>query len=553
MVDIHKLIAAISPDVYCSNRILKEGESDNSGDFTVRDMVKRIVKEELDKIDARVKKKKENKEKIEPSDTETDIYLKAAEKAELIESDYLDIFETRFIKGAFEKAGLKAPIEKHMMQYDSMSQQLEPMYFWILDMAYAEFGNVEKLVDSFKSSAGSGHFAEMQARATRMQEEAMKIFGTANTVLRSVLNIVYDLKEFKMVLATYDDYNQKENPGKRHAALLALKQRWMDNVDIKRGNTSIKGLALGQVDFVTLLDAFMSVDTLEDVKKIDLNDRVKRILEQRIPDFNRWLEESEKELRKRFEIEKTYLRSQVNSLQLYSRWLKPYLYATQSLEQQPTGDPNLVSGFNTSTMELKIIAKGKYDPEGDIASGELPKMFRKIKLRKYTPLAIVEFGFRSVPDAMQGRQGAYGFRGRTQVMFTSYALNDDELKLLTDQLQKDDINTAYKYIMGATDESLAQIKGDIYEFLGEGKKPEEKQEKKEDEDANPFGVLLSIFTGEKKKKGEKQELWKPVKKDDDFEKILRSQAILEARAKTRKMYDAFKKANNMQAFPPTKL
>jgi HD superfamily phosphohydrolase YqeK len=39
---------------------------------------------------------------------------------------------------------------------------------------------------------------------------------------------------------------------------------------------------------------------------LDLNDRVKRILEPRIAEFLQWKEISEQELRKRFNIEKNY-------------------------------------------------------------------------------------------------------------------------------------------------------------------------------------------------------------------------------------------------------
>ena len=72
-VDVKKLIAAINPDLYCSPAVKYE--------------VKKIAKR--------------------------DGYLKAAEKAELKESDYLDVFHLQFTKGPFALAGFKAPIEQH--------------------------------------------------------------------------------------------------------------------------------------------------------------------------------------------------------------------------------------------------------------------------------------------------------------------------------------------------------------------------------------------------------------------------------------------------------
>ena len=71
--------------------------------------------------------------------------------------------------------------------------------------------------------------------------------------LRSVLNIIYDLKEFRIRLSHYDDLKTE----KKEAAILALKQIWMDKVDIQKGNSSIKAMALGQAGFQTLIDAFL--------------------------------------------------------------------------------------------------------------------------------------------------------------------------------------------------------------------------------------------------------------------------------------------------------
>jgi len=182
-------------------------------------------------------------------------------------------------------------LEEHSLVYDSSSETLEPIYFFILDLM-SEFGFApEKLVDSFVSSPGSGHFAELGQRATIMQQQGTKILGDVNTVLRSVLNIIYDLKEFKMRLQHYDDLKTSQ----KDAALLALKQIWMDKVDASKGNSSIKAMALSQMGFQTLIDAFLSVNNAEDVNKLDLNDRVKRILIPRIQEFNIWLEQSGKE------------------------------------------------------------------------------------------------------------------------------------------------------------------------------------------------------------------------------------------------------------------
>ncbi|MCH8325786.1 MAG: N-6 DNA methylase, partial [Bacteroidetes bacterium] len=89
---------------------------------------------------------------------------------------------------------------------------------------------------------------------------------------------------------------KSDKKDKQEAGLLALKQIWMDKVDITKGNSSIKAMASVQAGFSTLIDAFLVAKDVKDVDKIDLNDRVKRILLPRVSEFNLWAKESEKEL-----------------------------------------------------------------------------------------------------------------------------------------------------------------------------------------------------------------------------------------------------------------
>ena len=171
------------------------------------------------------------------------------------------------------------PEAEHKLVYDSSSDTLEPIYFFILDLMN-DFGlKPEKLVDNFISSPGSGHFGELGQRLSIMQQQGTKLMADINTVLRSILNLIYDLREFKIRLQSYEDISDLS---KKDAAILSLKQLWMDKVDIQKGNSSIKAMALGQAGFATLIDAFLASKDLKTVDKLDLNDRVKRILKPRI-------------------------------------------------------------------------------------------------------------------------------------------------------------------------------------------------------------------------------------------------------------------------------
>lgn len=527
-VNIHKLIAAINPDVYCK----QDYAEDSNGRRRPRnEVVAEIVRNAI-------------------AEGKSDPYLIAAEKAEPKEMEPVDLMLRSYKNVTDFEHILKRPIEQHKLTYDSFGESLEPIYFWIIDtLPNLGFTKVEKIIDNFASSTGSGHFSEMGTKATRMQEEAMKILGNVNTVIKSILNIIYDLKEFKIRLKIYDEL-KSENPNVKSAAMMSLKQIWMDSVDAKRGTTSIKGLAQ-QFDYVTIIDAFMSANSLDDLSKIDLNDRVKRILQQRVSDFLKWVRESERELRKRFEIEKIYLKSQYNAVRLYARWIKPYLKAAKQLEQRATENAGLVSMFNTTLFELVVLAyggDGEHAFDDDVFKNELPKNFRGANTKKHAESLIVEFKFRSAPEKF-GQN--YGFRGKTDLVISSYSLNKQEREILKNQLEKDDLGDLLSLIEGSTSESLEQIQGDLDEFLSDEDEEAEEAKKKESRDVNPFGALFS-FSGSKaeksKQKQNKKKLNLYIEPDDYKDKIMRSIKIRIAQQRGVKFYQIFKRTKKMPAF-----
>ncbi len=477
-------------------------------------------------------------------------------------SDLIEEVSPYYRKKRDKKAEL-VPAEEHKIVYDSSSETLEPVYFWILDFTNDMFGGkVEKLVDNFTASPGSGHFAELGARATRMQEEGMKILGAVNTVLKSIMNLIYDLKEFEIRLAHYDAAKSLKKE-EADTGLLALKQIWMDNVDVKRGRGSINMLAQ-DLNFVTLRDAFMIAGTVEEVDKMDLNDRVKRILKPRLHEFLEWKKRSETELRKRFAIEKGYLKSQVNSIKLYTRWVKPYLVAAEKLkmsERERAG--GLVTIFNTVLLELTLFAKNVINVKQEVIKKNLPFDFRKIDekkgYRKYYNCVLIDFVFRGIPQRV-GQQAHYVFGGRTDVIFRGYCLNEDEISLLNERLGESDVADALKLVEGTTEESLNEIREDIEYFLkSEKEKAAKKEEKRAEEDVNPFLSLFGFKKKPKRSKGEKKGekvkkklealKKKGARKDSFTESMIRKLGELQAAESCFNIFDIYKKAHGMASHP----
>lgn len=451
------------------------------------------------------------------------------------------------VKEAIEKAA-PAPIWEHQIIYDSGAEQLEPVYFWILDFMNDLGFKVEKLVDNFAATPGGGYFAEIGARATKMQEEGMKIMASIYPLVKTIINLIYDLKEFEIRLKQYDLANSKD-PKKAEAGLLGLKQIWLDKVDAQKGYGSINVMArTPEIGFVTLRDAFMIAKKPEDVDKMDINDRVKRVLKPRVAEFLEWKNRSEAELRKRFEIEKSYLKSEVEALKLYTRWAKPYLKAAEQLrmKEQKLTEPTLVNVFNTILLELCLLGKKEIKVKEEAEAKNLPYILRELKLkRKYYACVLVDFTFRGIPQRVS-QAGHYAFGGKVNVSFKAFALNEDELKLLKKELEKQDLEDALKIVEATTEESLKQLADDLNHFL------EEKEEKKEEKTKGFFGLFASKREEKKETKEKKEKKKEPkigeIKKDNFEESIIRAYAEQQAAALCFKIYDVYKKSHGMASF-----
>ena len=160
-MDIHQLIAAIVPDVFC--------------DVKTRREVKNILSEAA--------KQKEGLGRFN-----------AAEKAQPLEPNRIAI-EHLEEENPFRLPGFKSPMERHTLIYDSFDESLEAFYFWLLDELTADGWDVSKLADTFLATPGSGLFAEMTRRESRAQQEAAKLLREAHALVRDILRTTSFLKE----------------------------------------------------------------------------------------------------------------------------------------------------------------------------------------------------------------------------------------------------------------------------------------------------------------------------------------------------------------------
>ena len=448
------------------------------------------------------------------------------------------------------------PISSYRLGFDSQQNQLEPTYYWLLDWLGERGWDLKKIVDNFMASPGSGQFSEMNMKATKMQEEGMKILGGMNQVVKSVLNLIYDLKEFELRLEHYDDANNKDDKRKREEGMLALKQIWLDNVDLKRGRGSVHQMA-AELGFTTLRETFMMANSIEDLKKMNqdeeggmINDQVMRILIPRISEFLKWVDYSEKELRKRFSIEKNYLKSQVETIKLYSAWMKPYLVAAEKLRQKGFDNHSaLVNAFSTSMFELQLFGKQSVSAESVYNGNYTAK-------REYNKVIIIGIEFRGHVSQRVTQKGDYGFAmgGKVDMTFDCYALNDEELATANKLLADVDVEKSLEFSADIAGDALVDLKEDLDYFLTSKEHRDkidakDKKKEKKSQDINPFAALFGLNKKKDKKiKNEEEDIIlapEDIKKDNFVEKMMRGTAAESAADWLYLVYDIYKKAHKM--------
>ncbi|MEK6948432.1 MAG: hypothetical protein AABX19_04280 [Nanoarchaeota archaeon] len=384
---------------------------------------------------------------------------------------------------------------KYNIAYDSLSEGIEPIYFWVLDFMRdsgpSGLGmDVRKVSEDMEASVSSGYFGEIGQRTTLMQQKAMEYLGLINNIIKSLLNLLYDLKEFEIRLKPYSDLKDPNvSAEEKDAAMRSLKGVWMDQVDARKGRGSINLLAQ-DLNFVTIRDAFFHVNNVDKIKDLDLNERVKTLLKRKLSEFVEWHRVSEQEIRTRYNVERKYLKSQEGTLKLYANWAKPYLKAANKLKMKEFDKANIVNAFSNMEFEIKLHGKREIKP------GSIHESFKEVVLeRKYFSVVEITMHFRSVPSVMSGQGGRhYVHGGRTDISFKAYGLDDIELSAVESADFDEDLKLIGDYVGGSLDEISDEIAK--YSSLDLSPKKEEKVVKKSSGSniENPFAGIVASFS-----------------------------------------------------------
>jgi hypothetical protein len=433
--------------------------------------------------------------------------------------------ELQKLRKEFEKMLKDSKYWEQKIILDTMGHSIEKYYYWLKNMA-GKNGKYQytwwRQEEQKAASVFSALFGEMGARRTAREKRAMEMLGTINVVIQSISRILYDLKEYDRLIVIHDEMKSSDKK-KSEAARLSAKRVFIDEVDIKKGRGSINQLSAGQLEFVTLRDAFMKAESLSDVERFDLNDRVKRILKDRMREYLDWLPEWEKQLRQQKTLLLNYLKTQHETLRLYTRWIEPYLKNVKRLELIDPSSENapealktaIVDAFDTNSIYLTLFGEKQTWP------GEYREIVQAWEPGKGEPMTIQDidymkyksekkrrattgppawrfikmfFEFTAKPHLAGREAGAYGtYRqmGHLKITFTAHGFTEEEwnrLGKIKEKLEKEE----ELVLISAATGSLKALEEDLKKYTDEYEEKEEIKKKKE-VPQTMFGEIVSSF------------------------------------------------------------
>lgn len=293
---------------------------------------------------------------------------------------------------------------------------------------------------------------------------------------KSLFQIIRELRILEERLKYYEDI-KKGGEGAENAEI-ALKSIWVDLVEGGAKNpASVTGLA-ANVGFIILPDLFYKIHPKNDaevrkftegLKSEGVNAKVREVLSRKLTQYLNWRNSTDKELTQRQNFILKYLRQQYNSMKLYISWLRPYLRNLKKLQMNQTERPEIVTAFETTVIELELLAKG--------GQGE-----------KYHPCIRVCFEYVAIPQMAYQKDYQKGamHTGLSKIKIQSYAMTEEDVKKYIEKQDEEDVE-----LLGSINSSMDALKDDLKKYLvmaGE-KFPEDEKSK----EMPKVGMLRGLF------------------------------------------------------------
>ncbi|MEM0144008.1 MAG: hypothetical protein QXL94_08755, partial [Candidatus Parvarchaeum sp.] len=272
------------------------------------------------------------------------------------------------------------PAGYHFTKDITKRYHFQPEYYSVMQMLAALGYKNLKTAESVDPSSLSSLMNIVFEKRKNLEDRVMQLLGNINTVLKSIIAIIYELKELDRNLYLYNELKDSDKD-KAEAAELALKRVFLDNVDSRKGGASLSALSRSPTQsqagpgFIDIMSVFYQVKSLKDVQNIDRNEQYKNILKNRYIEYEKWKEINGNDLKTRKDMLLQYLKSQMGSFNLYVDWcatdlallsrisLSTATKAPQYLASAGKPDVFENESFSVTAMAYRPIYTGEYDAE----------------------------------------------------------------------------------------------------------------------------------------------------------------------------------------------
>ncbi|MCW1301818.1 MAG: hypothetical protein OH316_01650 [Candidatus Parvarchaeota archaeon] len=407
--------------------------------------------------------------------------------------------------------------------------QITSEYF-SLSQEFAHLGYKRlKEIETVEPSAFSNILNIFLERRKNLEDRVMQILGTINTVLKSIINIIYELKELDRNLDFYDK-SRSSDKNVSQAAEQELKRIFIDNVDARKGGASLLSLSRSASQnpagpgYVDIVSVFYAINGLDDVEKLNRNEMYKNILRNRRLEYEDWKKMNESDLRTRRALLLQYLESQAASFEFYKKTayqdlvilkrmnLKGVSNAGEYQKKTSVIDFSEYALFTIDVMAYKEVYLGNYNVEWKSLFGGSKKImlpvnavqktinpipinrgpreseaaFIRRSIKKYGPKVIagieMDFLFKEkqmFPKEMP--QVPTQYEGAIDIKFNPYCFTLEEWYLFTKASVALIDKTVFEGVNSVSVTSLNAIKKELDHYLDEARKArEEKKVKKEE-------------------------------------------------------------------------
>jgi len=377
--------------------------------------------------------------------------------------------------------------------FDNPNIKMEQIYFWLVDFIRDSLKmDINKLSDDFTSSVGSSFFGEMGQRLTNILNNARSLAELINGLTRTIISILNEYKQLYSIYVLYENLLSKDPKDSEEAiaSYLELKDRWLSYVDSARGAGALRNLQASR--FPSIIDLFLLVDLKSEMEKFknkkligenlynalfnnsenniprDLNEllstgiinrRIYNLLNSRLIEFYSWLENNRKILYDRIILLKSYLKHELSSLLYYVEFAKPYFKFARKLLQNPDQPVDVVNAFETSIINISLMANQKEIKVKDYDEKEGKEMEKS-----YIPLYEIDMKARAIPTVV-GRSDTYtkmySFLGRIDIILRAYLVEKEEYDSIIINQESEDL----AYITGLTDDYIKSMSDLILEMF----------------------------------------------------------------------------------------